>query len=155
MALAAGQRLTAALLNNMFGVVASDTQNTSGTTTSTTYTATLTGGTACGLTFVAPTSGKVIVHNSANIKNSTTNFSGCVPIIREGGSIGSGTTFLAADDNLAIAVRGSDEVQMGRAILVTGLTAGNTYNVQQAFKVNAASTLTILRKHLLVVPVIA
>src|SRR6188474_3550933 len=52
------------------GTAASNTQNISGTTTSGTYTATLSGGTTCSFTFVAPGSGSVIVNNNCNVANS-------------------------------------------------------------------------------------
>lgn len=111
-----------------------DTQDAIGTTGSTTYTATLTGGTACGLAFVAPASGNVIIHNSLYWFNFGANNTFGTIRVRTGGSIGSGTDVLAASD-----VRGliTSAVQSGtRSRLVTGLTPGSTYNVQQMFRVD-------------------
>lgn len=135
------------------GATLNSVQNTSGTTTSTSYTETLTGGTACSLVFVAPPSGKVIVHNSSSGRNSTTARVYVSWIIRTGGSVGSGSTFLDAGDNGAITVVGTSEIMVGRANLVTGLTAGNTYNIRQRFRNSSASTGTFDRKELIVAPV--
>jgi hypothetical protein len=134
------------------GVTVSSFADTSGTTTSTTFTETLTGGTACATTFVAPQSGKVIVHNSAFIDNNATGRSYCSWIIRNGGTIGSGTTFLDGDEAKSIACLGTDDVEAGRATLVTGLTAGATYNIRQRFKVSAGTTGTFQYKELIVEP---
>ncbi len=155
MAFVAGMRLTADLLNDTFPEEESDTQNTSGTTTSSTYTATLTGGTACGLTFVAPRSGKVLVTTTADIRNSTTGRSYCSWIIKTGATIGSGTTFLDGGDNAAASVVGTSGVMSEKTYEVTGLTPGSTYNVRQQFRNNAGGqTGTFERKSLVVQPVI-
>jgi hypothetical protein len=152
-ALAAGQRLTAALLNGLFGTSASDSQPTQGTTTSTSYTATLTGGTACGVAFVAPASGKVTVHSSATLLNSTTGLSYVSFEIRAGGSIGSGTLFLAASDANAVQHVSTSVENQGKGIQVTGLVPGAVYNCRQMFKVGtAATTSTFNNKHLSVNP---
>jgi len=155
MTFVAGRRLTASYLNNTFTASSSDTQDTSGTTTSTTYTATLTGGTACGCTFVAPLSGVVMVINSLGfVDNTTTPRSVCTIRIKTGGTIGSGTDFLAAVDANAAAATNVDDKSQTRVKRVPGLTPGATYNVQQLFKVSSASTATFASKHLAVVPVI-
>lgn len=154
---AAGQRLTAALLNGIFSPSASDTQNTLGTTLSTTYTATLTGGTACGLTFVAPASGCVMVHNSTVLDSSASAVNRrtyCTFQIKTGGTIGSGTTFTAASDDNAIYNSGDYDIEVGRAIRITGLTPLATYNCQQLFRNGSADTATYISKQLAVVPVV-
>lgn len=128
-----------------------DTQATSGTTTSISYTATLTGGTACGVAFTAPASGKVLIYNKAYFYNSAagTSFSFCTARVRTGASIGSGSDVLAAADteaNVTTHVAAQTVVR-----LLTGLTAGSAYNVQQLFRVDAG-TGTFLNKHLIVQP---
>jgi hypothetical protein len=127
-----------------------DTQNTSGTTTSTTYTATLTGGTACGVAFTAPTSGRVLVINNSTITNSGANSTYCSYAVRTGGSIGSGTVFLAESDTNAAINQTTSAFRFGVSRVVEGLTAGSTYNVQQSFRV-AAGTGTFSGKHLAVI----
>lgn len=128
-----------------------DTQNTSGTTTSTSYTATLTGGTTCGVAFIAPPSGLVLVHFSASLLNSGANFSIMSFEVRTGGSVGSGTVFLAADDSRIVGYVGTGQLDLGRTLPVSGLTAGSTYNARQMFRVTAG-TGTFLRKNLTVSP---
>lgn len=128
-----------------------DTQNTVGTTTSGTYTATLTGGTACGVVFVAPPSGKVTIFNNSGMLNSGISYCFCAIQIRTGGSIGSGTLVLTASDDESIYFLGSNDIRHSMSRLMTGLTAGSTYNVQQLFRVTGG-TGTFNRKHLVVQP---
>jgi hypothetical protein len=156
MAFAAGQFLTASLLNNTFPVSVSDTQNTLGTTIATAFTATLTGGTACGFAFTAPLSGVVMVYNNSVVDNSdAAQRSYCTFRLRTGGTVGSGTDVVAALDANAIYNLGTADNSYGRATRVPGLTAGATYNLQQLFRsANAAATATFLNKHLAVLPVI-
>jgi hypothetical protein len=134
-----------------------DSQLASGTTTSTTYTATLTGGTACGVTFVAPPSGMVTIFNTVERNNSAGGtYSICGVEVRTGGTIGSGTvvgtTLLGGttDDKSVFALD-----YIGRNMVhhtITGLTPGNTYNARQLFRVSGASTGTFFRKELLALP---
>lgn len=67
------------------------------TTTSGTYTTV--GGTVVGTTFIVPASGKVQLTWGAEIRNSAGSFSLLSPQIAEGGTVGSGTVIVAADDN--------------------------------------------------------
>lgn len=141
------------ILAEDFPAFASDTENTSGTTTSTTFTATLTGGTACEVTFVAPTSERVLIIMSAELVNSTTNQSRIGFRVGAGSTPGAGAEILAASELRALKVTGTSSHAVSYAFPVTsGLTAGSTYNVQQQFSVNSASTGTFSRKTLMVVP---
>jgi hypothetical protein len=156
MALAAGQRLTAALLNGLLGSVVGDTQDTTGQATSTTYVTSLSAGSVAGVVFVAPTSGAVIVHNTALVENSGTGRSHCTIQVRTGGSIGSGTVFLAAADANGIASQSgdaTDDMTLSKPVLVTGLTAGSTYNAQQLVRATSGNVITTWRR-LIVVPVV-
>jgi hypothetical protein len=143
----AGQTIRAA----DFPVAVSDLEGTSGTTTSTTYTPTLTGGTACGLTFVAPTSGRVMVFNAARMVNNGANETYCGWFMRTGSSIGSGSTVVSAQDDRSILHTGTAFTRMGTSYLATGLTPGSTYNVQQEFRVGAG-TGSYANKDLTVIP---
>jgi len=134
-----------------FPDASSSAEDTSGTTTSVTFTPTLTGGTACGLTFIAPTSGRVLVSNSCRLLNSGANDSYCGWFMRTGSSIGSGTTVVATSNNRSVQHNGTVNSSQGKTRLVTGLTAGDTYNVQQEFKVSAG-TGTFAEKDLSVNP---
>lgn len=129
----------------------SDTQSTSGLTTSTSYTTILSGGTTCGVAFTAPTSGRVLVNNFAHLFNAGANGTFCGWILRTGSSIGSGSTVTAADDARAIVNATASLEGFGSVHMVTGLTGGSSYNVQQAFKVSAG-TGTFRNKHLTVYP---
>jgi len=128
-----------------------DTEATSGTTTSTTFVETLTGGTTCAVVFTAPTSGRVLVHSNVRISNSGANEGFAGFVVRTGATPGSGTVVLAAADALAILHNGTTAQRAGISELVSGLTAGDSYNVQQAFRVGAG-TGTFRDKTLTVVP---
>lgn len=145
----AGQRLTAALL----GLARYSEETALGTTTSASYTATLTGGTACSFTFVAPTSGVVEVVNTAQVDNSSTAQTSLMSFeIRTGSSVGSGTVMFAASDDDALRNLGTNEVQMTFARIVDGLTGGATYNIRQMFRGSGGTTATFIRKRLAVIP---
>ena len=140
-----------AAIDDRFPAQNSDIQSTSGTTTSVTFTPTLTGGVAAGHTFVAPASGKVIIFNTCQIVNSGANNSRCGFFVRDGASVGAGTTVLASSDNRSILVGGTNEIRATIIHPLTGLTPGATYNVQQEFKVSAG-TGTYSQKSLCVIP---
>lgn len=129
----------------------SDEQGTSGTTTSTTYTSTLTGGTACGVAFVAPTSGRVLIANSARMINSGANQTYCGFIVRTGSTVGSGTSVVSEADARALLHTTTAFARFSVTYLVNGLTAGASYNVQQSFRV-AAGTGTYANKEIAVIP---
>lgn len=135
------------------GVAVTNTQNTLGTTTSLTYVETLTGASPAQLIFVAPASGKVLVVNAAFVDNTTTPRSYCSWIIRNGGTIGSGTTFLDGGDTKALSNVGVDDLSCSRTSLVTGLSPGSSYNIRQQFKVSSASTGQYQNRELAVLPV--
>lgn len=96
----------------------------SGTTTSTSYTATLSGspGTNPSVTLVTGTAVELAI--SAEMANSTTG------TCRVGIAI-SGATTVAATDTTGIAMSGTASFTLGRTIVITGLTAGsNTFTLQ-------------------------
>lgn len=149
MAFAGGQHLTAALLNSVLGTTVGDTQDTTGNRAATTYSATLSAGSACGVVFIAPASGAVLVHNTALLENSTTGRSHCSVRIGTGGTIGSGTPFLVAADENGIAMQSgdaADDATLSKTLLVTGLTPGATYNAQQQFRATAGSCIVTWRR---------
>lgn len=148
MPLLAGDILTAASL----GTTVSSTQAVAGTTTSTTYTATLTGGTACAVAFTAPASGLVLILYAVEAQSSTTNFTACTIRVGAGASLGAGTEIVAASDDNAVVISGTSSMTGCRPYLLSGLASGSAYNVQQRFRVGAG-TGTWTRKVLVVVPV--
>lgn len=140
--------------------------STSITITSTSYVA---GSTAFGVTFVAPPSGKVYITLSGYFSMSINGGAALMSwTLRTGGTIGSGTTVgTAANANRALicgySVNDSAPAlfQGSRRSYVSGLTAGNTYNVRVECAVDAASglpgtkTMTVTYRELLIEPVLA
>src|SRR5690606_27719206 len=122
-----------------------------GTTTSTTFTSTLTGGTACSVVFTAPTSGRVLLINGCQISNSGNNTSTCAAEVREGDSVGVGTIVSVASTLRAGRNGNANPVLGSFADVIGGLTAGGSYNAQQMFAV-ASGTGTFSNKTLIVVP---
>lgn len=104
--------------------------------TSTSYAA---GSPVCGTAFTAPTTGRVLVTINAELDNSTAATTYCGFRIGEGASVGAGTEFQAPDDSLALFAVGTDNLRDGLSELVTGLTAGDTYNVQLMQRVSAGT----------------
>lgn len=127
----------------------SDTTNR--TTTSGAFTATLTPAGTCGGTFVAPRTGKVLISFSAEMSLSVANFSIANIEVRTGAVVGSGSVTLAAADSLSLRHDITQPMSHGRSKLVTGLTAGSTYNVQMLQRVNGV-TLTIGSRLISVTP---
>lgn len=127
-----------------------DSETTTGTTTSTSFTSTLTGGTACEVTFVGPTSGRILVINTAQLDN--TSGTSQVSFRLGTGSIpGGGTEILAASELRALKSEGTNLVMASHVYPVSGLTPGTTYNAQQQFA-TTSGTGTFSRKHLIVIP---
>lgn len=107
---------------------------------------------SCGIAFVAPTTGRSTLDYSCNIQNSTTATTAMTPVVREGGTVGSGTTFLAASDDNALVINSlTNTSAAGRRLLITGLTVGATYNVRLEHRVSAG-TGTLARRAVTVSP---
>lgn len=131
-----------------------DSQVTTGTTASLTYTPTLTGGTACGVTFLAPPSGQVAVFWTCEGNNGA-NFALSGVEVRAGGTIGSGvvvglTMLGTANDDKSLFHVG--DVRGTVHHVVGGLTPGATYNARSLFRVNAGGPGNFGRKELTVLP---
>jgi hypothetical protein len=89
-------------------------------------------GANCGFSFVAPGTGKVWAKVSAHMETNTADSCYLGFEIRAGGTVGSGTVFLAAAVDSAAGVGGVVGARTGntREKLVTGLTPGTTYNIR-------------------------
>lgn len=134
-------------------VQAKDGAVATGNTTSTTFTNTLTTTGIRGVSFIAPPSGKVVVHGLASGWNNTNAHSFMSFEVRTGGTIGSGSVTLASDENTASeflldATAPARHKVMG---LVTGLTVGSTYNACLTYRV-PSGTGSYARRHILVQP---
>jgi hypothetical protein len=128
-----------------------DTQSTAGSTSSTSYTTTIGTGTACGVAFNAPPSGAVFINNELQLSAAAGGglFSLCTIRLCVGGVIGSGTALVTASDTNAVQVSQNTAGATGyRRTYVSGLTPGNTYNVQQWFKVIGVNTMNNSSKEL-------
>lgn len=124
---------------------ASDFQVTSGTTGSTSYTTTLSGGTACGFAVTAPPSGILRIFVTAQMSNNVANYCFSAPQVRTGGTIGSGTLVLGANDDEALCMNGTVAFRSSVARILPGLTPGAVYNIQMLHKVGGG-TGTFTRK---------
>lgn len=129
--------------------------DTSGTTTSGSYTGTLTGAASCGTAFVAPPSGKVTILFATAAYPSGANFETKTTVwVGTGSTVGAGTETLPANDNNMILFQSTATGIVYRTSSfaeVSGLTAGNTYNVQLRHKVSAG-TGTFLYRTVKVLP---
>jgi hypothetical protein len=125
------------------------------TFTNTTFGVGTTGGTYadCGVAFVACTTGRAKIDWSAQLSNGSAGVGAIVaPVVREGSTVGSGTVVHAASLDEMLQVVGTSADRIGTAILVEGLTAGDTYNVRLEHRVGSASTGTAVRRIVIVAP---
>jgi len=151
MTFAAGQPLTATDLNM---TPSTNADPTARTTTSIAFTTTLSPANICGVAFVAPPTGKVMIFwNSSCANGSSPNIAQCSPSIRTGSVVGSGSVFQASDTTIALTAISS--TRAGASTLVTGLTPGDTYNVALEHRSFSAGTSTFQERDVTVVPQIA
>lgn len=111
------------------------------------------GSNVCGTTFVAPTSGRVMVQWFARYESNGTNFTFVSAAVRTGGVIGSGSVVAAASDGVAIETAAGTDVNQQYPMyrFVSGLTGGSTYNAQVEMKVNTG-TSDIFDRNITVIP---
>lgn len=126
-------------------------ENTSIPVSSTGYTAQ---SPTIGTAVVAPPSGQIRIDYTAVLRagTSATNICLVTPQVRLGATVGSGTVFYAATDNDAVQQTGTVDIRSAGFIIVSGLTAGKSYNVELLARVNAA-TGNVNRRKLIVTPV--
>ncbi|MDY7101568.1 MAG: hypothetical protein S0880_10310 [Actinomycetota bacterium] len=106
----------------------------------------------CGVAFVAPTTGRVIILFRCFIDNNGANFSRLAPHVRTGSTVGSGTDVYAASDVDAITNDSNGDGETACSfVVVTGLTAGNDYNVRLEHRATAGIG-TITRRSVAVIP---
>lgn len=130
----AGNRITATKLN-LDSVQLED--SVSSTTTSTTFTNLGTGAFSTSIT--VPPSGIVLVSLRTTSRNSTTNNS--ITSFDASGSV-SGSVF-SADSTSATIVSGTNNISLTQERRLTGLEPGETLTVTSKHRVNAASTMTV------------
>lgn len=147
----AGQPLAASDLQM---TMVSNADPTARTTTSTSFTTTLSPANICGISFVAPPSGKVLIICGAQCSNgSSPNIAQASFGIRQGDVVGSGTVFQASGDSTTVTSIAS--VGASRGSPVTGLTPGTIYNVAMEHRAFSAGTATFLNREVIVQPQLA
>jgi hypothetical protein len=141
----------------LYSSVAGAASSASGTTTSTAYTAALTGLAVTGVGFIAPPSGIVAVLCKAVVNNNTAGSYSIIDFeIRQGAVVGAGTIVRGATDNTAgvhqsTTVNGQGTVTSSD--LITGLTPGAGYNIQMMHKLaGGGSTASFNRRQVMVLP---
>lgn len=110
-------------------------------------------GTSCGLTFVAPTTGRVLIVWGALLDHNTAGRA-CIISFRlgKGPQIGSGDVVLPADDTRSIQNVGVNDLGPGGWHPVDGLEPGQTYNVQLQHRVTVGGNGTVSRRSVSVQP---
>lgn len=132
-----------AAINGLDTAFAGSTTDETGFT-NTTFAA---GGTTVGVAFVAPASGKVMVHYTAAMLQNINTFVTIVSFeMKTGGTVGSGTLVGAAanGDRALVCGRAVNsgavaQLSAGNWALYTGLTPGATYNVRMLHVVDGGS----------------
>lgn len=106
-----------------------------------------------GVVFVAPLSGSVLVEVSAALLNTTAGAGVlATPVVLTGGTIGSGSSVLAANDLNCISNNNANYIDTSRSTLVTGLTPAATYNAQMYMRSGTATTANVARGRVIVTP---
>lgn len=147
----AGQPLSATDLN-MEGV-SSGIDVTVRTTTATSYTTTLSPAQIWGVSFIAPPSGKVMIHWTTALSNSVGgNLAQCSPSVRTGAVVGSGSLYSPSGDTY---LSSGANIRPGTSALVTGLTPGAVYNAALEHRVTATGTGSFSDREIIVVPQLA
>ena len=111
----------------------------------------------CEVVFIAPPSGRVIIHWSGALRNLSASESPVAylsPEVRSGGTPGSGTIVLPAADARTVRCNFAGSVQTIRAgvwHLLSGLTPGGAYNARMLHRVTS-STGEFFYRSLIVTP---
>lgn len=106
----------------------------------------------CGVAFLAPSTGRILVLFGGDLDNSGAQFTVLAPVLRTGATVGSGTNVGDGDPEYALYTNG-DRYRAGSYWYVEGLTPGDPYNVRLEHRTTGgATTGTILRRNVTVVP---
>jgi hypothetical protein len=127
-----------------------------GTTTSATFVLPTTA--SVGVSFIGPRSGIVEIYWSAEHSHSVVNgWAIMSPNVRAGDIVGSGAVFYAANDNVVTRCRNATALSGDKTIsnfyVLTGLTPGQTYNVELYARTASAGTATYEYQTVMVKPV--
>ncbi len=112
-----------------------------------------------GFTSTTYTAGTVLVWWGARVEANTAARSVLVSVeVREGATVGAGTVVSAASDDSAIespqdaAAGAATRLQVSRHRLVTGLVAGQPYNVRTMHKISASGNGDVFARDVAVLP---
>lgn len=142
----------ASFSNGAVSTLTSASDNVIRTTASTAYTSVLAPAGTCGVTFVAPDSGTVTISVGAFFDNTlAASFTIASAQVRTGSVIGAGTIVVAATDDMAPYISGTDGLSISREFPYSGLTPGATYNAEILQRVTAG-TGTYQRRTIMVRP---
>lgn len=120
------------------------------TITSLTY---VVGSASCGVTFVAPTTGRVLVLWGGALDHNTAGRATILSFrLGLGSSIGAGTLVLPPDDTRSVQNVGVNDLAPGGWHPVAGLDPGVTYNVQLQHRVTVGGNGTVSRRSVTVQP---
>lgn len=134
------------------------TDATSRTTTSTTFTSTLSPANVLGISFVVPTSGKILVTWSAGMSNgSSPNIAQMGWQVKTGSVVDSGTLVAALAADAARTTLSITGVRASGTFFVNSgtLTPGATYNITAYHRAFSTGTATFDNRELSVIPLIA
>lgn len=107
-----------------------------------------------GVAFIAPLSGKVLLHWSATLHHNTTNTAIVSPQIATGDVLGAGTVVFAASSQRSVENGNLAFANIGSSRLLPGLTPGAVYNATLYHSVNGG-TGSFAYRHVIAVPLIA
>ncbi|WP_213451599.1 hypothetical protein [Rhizomonospora bruguierae] len=132
-------------------IPASNDQPSEVTTSSTGFVA---NASVCGTGFTAPLSGRVVVMWAAVIRaTSGAGFGVCSYELRTGSDVGSGAVVVAPSLDRGCQNSGTSTVASSTFHCVTGLTPGDTYNVQLMYASQTGTTSGFARRRLLIIPI--
>jgi hypothetical protein len=128
--------------------VTSGVETTNQSPVSTSYAA----GTACGVVFYAPTTGRVLIEWRSFIDNNTAGAHTLLSIeVRTGNAIGSGTVVLDPSDEYSLQHEGTNQLRLGAFYPLDGLDPGDQYNVRLMHRVTGG-TGTLDDREVMVTP---
>lgn len=130
----------AATANGAVATLASASDNVIRTTAAVAYTSVLAPAGTCGVTFVAPQTGVVSIAVGAFFDNTlAASFTIASAQVRAGAVIGAGGLVVAATDDMAPYISGTDGLSIAREFVYSGLTPGDTYNAEILQRVTAGT----------------
>lgn len=134
-------------------VTATASHNETTDQTGITSTSFVAGSPVCGVAFIAPTTGRVLVMWGGELDHNTAGRETYLSFeVREGSVVGSGTVVYAADDSWSASNQGVNNCGAGVMHDVPDLTPGATYNVRLMHRVTVGGNGAVTRREVSVQP---